>query len=473
MASSTGELRTGTVARYAVGSVGTGGFGTLPGLVLVYFLTDTLGVVPLIAGILVTVAKVWDVIIDPIIGARSDRSLARMGSRRRFMVLGAVLLPVCFLLTFAVPAGLAPWVGALWVFVAFVLSTTAFSLFQVPYIALPAELVRGYDARTRLLSARVIVLTLAILLFGAGGPTIRDLFGDEHLGYLVMAAAAGVVFLVAFLVTSTVEGTVRRTAAPAPPQTEQIGGIAAPKSTLLMHYRRGVAALRSSAAFRALLATFVLQALATGLMLAGAQYIATWVLGNQGEVDLLFVALVGPALLVTPLWSLVARRIGKERAYAIASTLYLVAALSMVLLLWFPGHWVYAPVALAGAAYAGMQALPLAMLPDVVAHDARTSGPGRAGTFSGVWTAGETAGMALGTTLLTIMLAITGYVASTADEAVTQSPTAVAGIVLAFSVVPAVLLAISLVTLARYPLRRADIDELSRDDAAPPPVPAP
>ena len=36
--------------------------------------------------------------------------------------------------------------------------------------------------------------------------------------------------------------------------------------------------LRRSQPFRALLGAFVLQALATGLMLAGAQYLATWVL---------------------------------------------------------------------------------------------------------------------------------------------------------------------------------------------------
>ena len=66
-----------TLVRYAAGSLGTGGFATLPGLVLVFFLTDTLGVAALVAGLLVTVAKVWDVIIDPVIGARSDHSLAR------------------------------------------------------------------------------------------------------------------------------------------------------------------------------------------------------------------------------------------------------------------------------------------------------------------------------------------------------------------------------------------------------------
>ena len=39
-----------TVARYAIGSLGTGGFATLPGLVLVYYLTDTLGVAAIAAG---------------------------------------------------------------------------------------------------------------------------------------------------------------------------------------------------------------------------------------------------------------------------------------------------------------------------------------------------------------------------------------------------------------------------------------
>ena len=48
-----------------------------------YYLTDTLGVAAIVAGIVVTVAKIWDVIIDPVIGARSDRMLARSGSRRR------------------------------------------------------------------------------------------------------------------------------------------------------------------------------------------------------------------------------------------------------------------------------------------------------------------------------------------------------------------------------------------------------
>jgi Na+/melibiose symporter-like transporter len=139
-----------------------------------------------------------------------------------------------------------------------------------------------------------------------------------------------------------------------------------------------------------------------------------------------------------------------------------------VLLLWFPGTWLYVPVAVAGAAYAGLQSLPLAMLPDTVAHDAQVHGPGRAGTFSGVWTAGETAGLALGGTILSIVLAVTGFIPTVADEVVDQPASALVGIIVSFSVIPALLMLGSLISLARYPLRKADIDALVRDTPPPP-----
>ncbi|GAA1948565.1 MFS transporter [Agromyces allii] len=438
-------LSRGIVTRYAIGSLGTGGFATLPGLVLVFYMTDTLGVTALFAGLVVTAAKVWDVVIDPWIGEHSDRALARTGSRRTWMRIGAIALPVGFVLTFAVPAGLAPAASGVWVFLAFLATATAFSLFQVPYIALPAELTSDYDARTRLLSWRVVVLSLAILLFGAGGPMLRRMGDDEATGYLVMAIVAGLVIGAGMLVAVTT----------AP---RGLPGVQAPRRGIRAAYAEGFAALRRSAPFRALLATFVLQGLATGVMLAGANYVAVWVLDSEDALTLLFVALIAPAVLCAPLWSRISRRVGKERAFQWASVLFAVASLSMIGMIWAPGAWVYLPVALAGAAYAGMQTLPMAMLPDVISHDAREHGEGRAGSFGGIWTAGETAGMALGATVLTIVLALTGYLESTGSTVVIQPAAAVAGIAVSFSALPALLVFLSLVPLSRYALRRHDID---------------
>lgn len=466
-----------TIAGYAAGSVGTGGFGTLPGLVLLVYLTDALAVPAAVAGLIVTGAKVWDVVVDPFIGYGSDRDLARTGSRRRFMTLGALTLPVLFALTFAVPAAAGPTAAAIWVLVAFLLAATAFSLFQVPYIALPAELDPTYDGRTRLLAWRVATLAFAILLFGAGGPALRG-GGDSTTGYLVMGIVSGVVIGAGMLVAARVAPRAPRNAGtPAPPAgaTTASPGTAAGSTAnsasraWTLAVREAVDTLRRSRPFRTLLAAFVLQAVATGLMLAGAAYVARYVLRDEAAVSYLFAALVAPALLCMPLWTRLARRDGKERGFVVATVLFAVAALGMVPLVWAPGAWVYVPTALAGVAYAGMQALPLAMLPDAIAHDARTHGEGRGGAFGGVWTAGETTGMALGAAVLSLVLGITGYVSTRAGETVAQPAAAVDGIALSFSVVPAALVLLSLVPLVRYGLRRGDIDdtapELPRDHA--------
>ncbi|UPL19602.1 MFS transporter [Microbacterium aurugineum] len=443
---------------YAIGSLGTGGYATLPGLVLTYFLTDNLGVAALAAGLIVTAAKIWDVLIDPLIGAASDRQLARTGSRRGFMVTGALALPLFFALTFAVPPSWGPVTGAVSVLLAFLATATAFSLFQVPYVALPAELTGNYDERTRLLGWRVVVLTAAILLFGAGGPALRNAGSDPVLGYLLMGIASGLAIGIGMLIAA-------RTADIAARRNAHTSGAPIVSSTWRDQYMSGFRALGRSQPFRALLGTFVLQALATGTMLAGAQYVATWVLRSEDAVTLVFVALVGPALLTTPAWTALARRTGKERAFAIASGLFTAAAATLVIAVWTPGAWIYASVAVAGIAYAGLQSLPMAMLPDVISHDERTSGPGQAGTFTGIWTAGETVGFALGATAVSLTLATTGYISTVAGATVEQPAAAITGIVLSFSILPAALMAASLLTLRRYRLRREDIDAVASLDA--------
>lgn len=444
------RLRAGTIARYSIGSIGTGGFATLPGLVLTYYLTDNLGVAAATAGIIITVAKLWDVIIDPIIGAMTDSQLARTGTRRGLMKVGAIALPILFALTFAAPPAWGPVVGTICVLVAFTGAATAFSLFQVPYIALPAELTPNYDERTRLLTWRVILLTVAILLFGAGGPILRGLTGDPTTGYLLMGVVAGAVLgLGLWVATSTA------------PQGTPLPAAERPKVKIVAHYAAGIRSLRRSQPFRALLLTYFLQALATGLMLAGAQYVATWVMRSEDAVTFLFVALIAPALLAAPVWNMVARRTQKQAAFRVATMLFIVAALAITPALWWPGAWIYVPVGLAGVAYAGMQSLPMAMLPDVISHDETTHPEGKAGSagsFSGVWTAGETIGFALSAAALTTVLTITSYVSSVGGEIVEQPASAIAGIVISFSVVPAALAALSLLALGRYRLTRSDID---------------
>src|SRR6187200_2003051 len=81
---------------YGLGSVATGAFGTVPGLLLLPYLTDTLGVAAAVAGVLVFVPKAWDVLLNPVAGRISDRHVSPIGPRRPLLLRAGVALAGCF-----------------------------------------------------------------------------------------------------------------------------------------------------------------------------------------------------------------------------------------------------------------------------------------------------------------------------------------------------------------------------------------
>src|SRR4051794_18067695 len=186
-------------------------------------------------------------------------------------------------------------------------------------------------------------------------------------------------------------------------------------------------------------------------MLAGVPYYSRQVLGDEAAGTLLFVALVGPAILVMPLWLRVSRRLGKRTGLLASSALFAVAAALLATVPSGGTGLAIGLVVLVGVGYAGMQMFPLAMLPDVIAADEAASGRRRAGVFTGVWTAAETLGLAVGPALLGGLLALAGYVSSTGDD-VDQSGTAVTAVRIGFTVLPALLVLAAVPVFARYRL---------------------
>ena len=324
--------------------------------------------------------------------------------------------------------------------VAFVACATAYAFFQVPYVAMPAEITDSYDERTRLMTWRVAILAFTIMLAGATAPLIQDGVGGRH-GYRVMGLAMAAVIAVG--VVGAYVGTRR---APV--------GAVRPGSGSLRDQLTIVAGARD---FRLLLVTFVLQALATGCMLAGVDYLAEDVLGESGAATVLFVCFVGPALLLTPAWSALGAQIGKKRGYLLASLVLAAGAALAVSARVAPDGVVFAATALVGVGYAGCQVFPLAMLPDAAAVDARRTGSNRAGVYTGVWTAGETLGLALGPGVFALVLAIGGYRSGSADEVV-QPDSALTAITLGFSLLPATVIVLSLWWLSRYSLDATEVD---------------
>jgi Na+/melibiose symporter-like transporter len=434
------SLPTAVRVGYGSGSVATGAFGTVPGLMLLPYLTDEIGLAALAAGIVVFLPKAWDVLLNPVAGRISDRTTDPRGPRRPWLLRAGIALAVGFALLFAAP-DTATWVETVWVLVLFLGCASAYAFFQVPFVSMPAEMTPSYDERTRLMTWRVAILAFTILLAGATAPLIRDAVGGRD-GYRLMGVAMAAVILVG--VVSAYVGTRR-----APLGTVQ------PGAGTLRDQLRIVAGARD---FRLLLTTFVVQALAVGCVLAGVDYLAEDVLDSTGAVTVLFACFVGPALLLTPIWSGVGQRVGKKRGYVASSVILAVGALVALLADLAPFGVLVVGVVLMGVGYAGCQVFPMAMMPDAAAVDARRTGSNRVGVYTGVWTAGETFGLALGPAVFALVLQLGGY-RSGADAV--QPDSAVTAIVVGFALLPALLIVASLWWLARYRLE-ADVVEGSR-----------
>jgi len=426
-------LGVGICAGYASGSLVTASFSTVPGLLLLPYLTDTLGVAAALAGVLAFVPKAWTILLDPVAGRASDRTVTRIGPRRPFVLGAGLAVAVAFAVMFAGPAAGAA--GAAWVTAAYLAMASVFAFFQAPYTAMPAEITTDDAERTRLMSWRVAGIATTVLLTGAFAPAVVRAAGGGLSGFramgLVIAALIAAGALLAFF------GTRRAPVGAAPGREPSLA--------------RQLRVARGNRPFRRLLWIVTVQSAATGALLAGVVYLAQHVLADPGATAVLIPAFTLPAVLLLPVLAGAGARSDKRTGVLVSSVVFVAAALALLVA---PVGGLPAVVALAvvlGCANAVQDTFVLAMLPDCIAADTARTGRRQAGVFAGLFSAGQGLGFALGPLLVGLVLQLAGYLPSTSGTAAAQSGATALGVLVGFAVLPAVLTALSLPAVLARP----------------------
>lgn len=418
---------------YASGSIAPGVFSTLPGLLLLYYMTNTLGVGAGLAGVIVLLPKLWDVVINPFVGMRSDLTKSRFGARVPFIATGSIVLAVTLAILFSVPHLSEFWTCA-WVLIAYTLCNTGYALFETPYVAVPAEITDDYDERTVLNGWRMVILTLGILISGGVAPGIVSAAGNGRAGYAVMGIAIGVTVAVCglFCARQILRTPVVQHRATTAPLREQLR------------------LLRTNKPFAVLLGAYFGQTVAIGAQLAAVPYFATYTLHNKSAVTIVFLALVGPALIVMPMWVRRSAGLRKKRAMVESSLVYAAGSLVLVFAPELPHIETYLVSAVLGIGFAGMQMVPYAMLPDTIDAGADGVSDGQAGGLAGLWIGGETLGFALGAAILSGVLALAHFHSTVDAHRVAQTASALSAVRYGFALLPPVLLMITLPLLRWY-----------------------
>lgn len=383
---------------YALGSLGTGVFSTVPTVLLLYYCTETLLIPAALAGVLVFLPKAWAIVWDPMVGAWSDRARSPWGRRIPFLLVGAFGISAGFVALFSAPAwspvAVAWWVGATYFFLA-----TIYSVYAVPYIALPAEMAHADAERAALVSWRMVLAMAGVFIGAAVAPTLVSAFGGGRAGYAAMSWAVGGVCLAAML---------------APLFVAPGRGVPATSVIATPPIWRAAREALSAKGYAALAGSYFLQITAVGALTASMPYLVSRVLMRpESDIGVALAALIGGSVLTPPLWNWAGRRWSEKASLFAAIAFFSVsaAATAGAVIARLPWPIMLGVFATAGVAFAGLSVLPFSMLAHLAHRERVRTGRALEATFTGLWTASEKLGLALGPALVAGALTLGGEAA--------------------------------------------------------------
>jgi GPH family glycoside/pentoside/hexuronide:cation symporter len=171
-------------------------------VLLLYYYTDVFGISAAAAGTLFVVARVWDAITDPLMGAIADRTTTRWGKYRPYLLWMAVPFGIAGYLAFANPQ-LGGEGKLIYAYITYLLLMTVYTAVNVPYSALMGVMTPSSAERTSLSSYRFVgAFSGQLLISMAALPLVRRLGGgDIASGFKSTMALFAMVAVVLFMIT--------------------------------------------------------------------------------------------------------------------------------------------------------------------------------------------------------------------------------------------------------------------------------
>lgn len=166
------------------------------------FYTDVFGLEGAIAGTVMLVARIVDAFVDPTVGIMSDRTNTRWGKYRPWVLWTALPFMVFYVLAFYNPGIEDKGLVALYATISYTLLMTMYSFNNTPYSSLGGVMSSDIKERTSITSVRFIFSTIAqFVVQGLTLPLVSKFSdgGDKSHGWLCtisLFAVIGLVFLV-------------------------------------------------------------------------------------------------------------------------------------------------------------------------------------------------------------------------------------------------------------------------------------
>jgi glycoside/pentoside/hexuronide:cation symporter, GPH family len=405
-------------------------------LYLPLFYSRDLGLDITVIGLLLMVARISDVITDPLIGALSDRTRSRFGRRKPWMAAGVPLMMVSAYQLFA-PSG--P-VGNTYLLVWSMLLWFGWTMINIPYYAWGAELSDDFDERTRITGWRQFfgyTGNISVLLVPVAAAQLFDYGGVAREALVIIGGMALV--LLPLLVGVTLWKLPERALVPTAPQS----------------MLRNLGIMRRNGSFMVLFAGFTLMSLGTTMIGALFMLFTTYAMELERQAQPILLAYFAVNIVGLPFWVWLSHRIGKREAWMVGTGIMAIATPAYLLL--GPGDLVPFILITAVIGFAGGNylALSTSMKADVIELAARRSRDNIAGAYMAVWSLGSKATQALAVGIALPLLGLFGF-----DPRTENDSTAIDALRYAIALLPPLMYVLAIAIILRYPISRFRLERL-------------
>ncbi len=403
---------------YGLGDTASHFVWDMVGFWILIFYTDTFGISAAAAGTIMLIARVWDMISDPLMGIIADRTNTRWGKFRPYILWMAVPYSVLAVLTFSTP-DLGPTGKVIYAGVTYFLLMTVFTAINLPYSSLGAVMTSDSYERAGLNSYRFIFAFIGQLVVTGSALSLALYFGngDTALGYQYTLTLFAIISFALFMITfKTTKERVK-------PPKEQ-------KQNLLLDIKNLFKNKPWVTLFFVGIISFVMFAM-QNLTIA---YYFKYYIGRESDVQLFNVIGTIALILVIPLSKPLAKKFGKRNVFLASS---LISGM-FFMLLYIPGNdniiSIYILNILAKMTYAPAVPLLWTMLADAADYSEWKTGRRSTGLTFSAATFAQKAGWGIGGALAGWILAFYQF-----EPNMVQSETSLMGIKLMISVFPGIL----------------------------------
>lgn len=165
---------------YALGDAAAGGITwKIMSIAFPMFFTNVFGLTFADAAILMLVARMFDVITDPLMGSLADRTKSKWGTYRPWLIFGAIPFGLIFALLLYTP-DFDPVGKRIWAYTLYLLMMAVYTMVNVPYGSLLGVMTSDDDERNQFSSYRMVGAYAMGFIIMFAYPYVQNFIGGDE-----------------------------------------------------------------------------------------------------------------------------------------------------------------------------------------------------------------------------------------------------------------------------------------------------